>query len=257
MLTGFFGDPLFATNDDVGLAMIGAGVGMAAHPEPHVIFSHYGYGLLLNGLSHIVGAKAHGFLSLFAVGSSFGLFAYTIGRRLEPLIISLSVAGGCIYVAAFLTPQFTVTAGVLVAAGFASYLAASQCGEISRGRLACIYFAVVLGGLIRPASALAVLIICAPALIWIAFKGTHVQRQETRSLIIFLAIIGVMAYGLDWAAYHFSNDWTDALEYNLVRALFNDFSRVPWVPEAPAYNAAGWSRNDYLKDALPGIGCFC
>jgi len=246
-LTAFFGNPLFATNDDVGLAMIGAGFGMAAHPEPHLVFAHYGYGLLLNGLSQIVGPRAHGFMTLFAVGLSLGLFIYAVGKRLEFLLAGLFVAGGCIYVSAFLTPQFTVTAGVLVAAGLACYLAAAQREEISFGLLTSIYLAVVLGGLIRPTSALAVTIVYAPLLGWRALKGDQVEQRNIRYLIVSLGIIELTICALDWAAYYFSADWTRALEYNFTRALFNDFYRVPWRSKAAAYKAA------YLAVVLGGL----
>lgn len=246
MLTILFGNPLFATNDDTGLAMIGAGFGMAAKPEPHLVFSHYGYGLLLKGLSSIVGARAHGFATLFAVGFSLGLFTYVVGKRVDLLVVSLLIAGGFFYAAAFLEPQFTITASALVASGLACYMASVRRGEISPSISACIYFAVILGLLIRPTSAIAVMLVTAPAFAWIAISGA---KSERRSMSVFagsLATIIVLAYGIDWAAYYFSRDWQDVLQYNLVRALFNDFQRVPWDSEAPAYKTAGWSHNDYL-----------
>lgn len=246
MLTAFFANPLFATNDDVAIAMIGAGFGMAAHPEPHLVYSHYGYGLLLNGLSHIVGPRAHGLVTLLAVGFSLGLCAYAMGKRPAFLLTGVLVAGGSIYANALLAPQFTITSGVLVAAGVACYIASTRRDELSPFLLACIYFAVVLGGLIRPASAIAVCIVCAPLLIWIALKGQQDERRGIRYLIVSLCILGGMSLTLEWAAYYFSDDWSQVLEYNFTRALFNDFFRVPWVPDAPAYKAAGWSENDYL-----------
>lgn len=245
-LTVFLGDPLFATNDDVGLAMVGAGFGMAAHPEPHLVFSHYGYGLLLNGLSYVVGARAHGIVTLFAVGFSLGLFVYTIGKRLEFLLVSALIAGGCIYTVALLTPQFTVTSGILVAAALACHAASARRGDFSPMLWACIFFSIILGGLIRPSSAVAVCVICAPHLVWVAFRGTGVEQRSARYLIVFLSIIGILAYALEWAAYYLSDDWKRVLEYNFTRALFNDFYRVPWVPDNAAYKEAGWSNNDYL-----------
>jgi hypothetical protein len=245
VITVLFGNPLFATNDDVGLAMIGAGFGIAAHPEPHLVFSHYGYGLLLNGLSYVVGPRAHGFVTLFAVGFSLSLFIYTLGKRADVLLAGILVAGGCIYTIGLLTPQFTVTSGVLVAAGLAGYIASAQRGEASLILWVAIYSSIILGGLIRPASAVAVCAVCAPLLIWIASRGTQIEKRSTRHLLAFLAIAGAAAYALEWAAYYFSNDWKRVLEYNFTRALFNDFFRVPWIPDDPAYRAAGWSENDY------------
>jgi hypothetical protein len=63
-----------------------------------------------------------------------------------------------------------------------------------------------------------------------------------------MAVIAVMAaaiYVTDNAAYALSPDWRDALTYNQVRSLFNDYFRIPWVPGAPEYAKVGWSENDY------------
>ena len=56
------GTPLFEINDDGELAQIGAGFGLAVEPEPHLIFSHFGYGVLLNVVSRFAGPHAHGFV---------------------------------------------------------------------------------------------------------------------------------------------------------------------------------------------------
>jgi hypothetical protein len=239
------GSPLFATNDDAGLALVGAGLGMAAEPEPHLVFSHYGYGLLLNGLSRLVGASAYGFATMLGVGFSLGLFIYAVGRRWDALIAALCVVGGTIYTTAFLQPQFTVTAGMLAAAAAAGYIASAHRREDSCGILLLLYAAGVLGFLIRPASALAVMVVCAPALIWIVVREAPVGKGKGRNIAFVLTVTGLLLYASDWAAYHFSEGWRNVLEYNLVRALFNDFFQVPWVAEAPAYRAAGWSENDY------------
>lgn len=71
-------------------------------------------------------------------------------------------------------------------------------------------------------------------------------RQNMRNFAMSLAAVFALAYASDWAAYRFSDSWNNVLQYNFVRGLFNDFGRVPWIPEASEYKNAGWSKNDYL-----------
>ena len=77
------GNPLFEGNDDTGLAMVGAGFGLAAEPDAHLIFSHYGYGLLLGAVSRFAGPNAHGWISLAALGLSMGLFLRALCEHLR------------------------------------------------------------------------------------------------------------------------------------------------------------------------------
>lgn len=246
VLAAILGNPLYATNDDAALAMIGAGIGMAVEPARHLVFSHYGYGVLLAGLSPIVGGKAHGFISLFSVGFSLGLLTYAVGQRLSTLLIALFTAGSLVYVTALLEPQFTVTAGVLYAAATACFVSCVRRKEVSLLGSLFIYCAIVLSLLIRPSSTMAAVIVTAPALLWVAMRGDIAERREIRHFAIAVACIVTLLYGVDWAAYYFSPEWRPVLQYNFVRGLFNDFNRVPWVPGGAAYREAGWSENDYL-----------
>jgi hypothetical protein len=60
-----------------------------------------------------------------------------------------------------------------------------------------------------------------------------------------IAVIAVVIYVTDKAAYALSPSWRDALEYNQLRSLFNDYFRIPWIPGAPEYAKVGWSENDH------------
>src|ERR1700722_2355452 len=68
-----FGEPLYQENDDPLLAMVSAGFGVAVTPEPHLIWSHLGYGLLLGALSRLIGLNAHGWGTAFAIWLSLTL----------------------------------------------------------------------------------------------------------------------------------------------------------------------------------------
>jgi hypothetical protein len=240
---------LFDGNDDTGLAMMGAGFGVAVEPEPHLIFSHFGYGLLLSFVSRFAGPYAHGWTSLAALGLSIGLYSRAVceharghGALLGTLMI---IAAGCVFAQALLEVQFTITAGLLFGAAMSCWLTVLREGTGSPGLAAVIYGALILSFLIRPSAAILGFVVVGPALVWLAWRGPTSSRSPTRHLIITIAAIATMVYFADRAAYAFSADWRDVLEYNQLRSLFNDFFRIPWIATAPEYQKVGWSANDY------------
>jgi hypothetical protein len=244
-----FGKPLFETNDDCGLAMIGAGFGTAVEPEPHLIFSHFGYGLLLNAVSRFAGPNAHGWTTLAALGGSIGLYAHAISGywREDPVLVgaALVIGLGCVFTRALLDPQFTLTASLLFGAATGCWLAALREGAQSPGLAAGIYGALILSFLMRPAIAILGPIVVGPALIWLAWRGPESSRRQTLRFLIALVAIAAAIYLTDKAAYFFSPEWRDAVEYNQLRSLFNDFYRIPWIPNSPEYAKVGWSANDH------------
>jgi hypothetical protein len=244
-----FGAPLFETNDDCGLAMIGAGFGAAIEPEPHLIFAHFGYGLLLNLVSRFAGPNAHGWTSLVALGLSMGLYARALTEHWPKqgfmVAAALIIAFGCVFTRASLDPQFTITASLLFGAATACWLAEQRNGARSAGLAAGIYGALILSFLIRPSAAILGLVVVGPALIWLAWRGPESSRQSTRHFLGALGAIALVIYLTDTAAYSFSAAWHNAIEYNQLRSLFNDFYRIPWIPGAPEYAKVGWSANDH------------
>jgi hypothetical protein len=244
-----FGNPLFDGNDDTGLAMLGAGFGLAVEPEPHLIFSHFGYGVLLNVVSRLAGPCAHGWATLAALGLGMGLYARALCEqsRANGYLVgtALLVAIGCVFTRAFLLQQFTTTAAVLFGAAIGCWLAVLRSGARSPGLRALIYTAIVLSFLIRPSAAMLGLVVVIPTLIWLVWLGPVDSRKPTFRLMAVIAVIAVAIYVTDKSAYVLSPDWRDALEYNQIRALFNDYFRIPWIPGAPEYAKVGWSENDH------------
>jgi hypothetical protein len=243
------GTPLFEGNDDAGLAMTGAGFGPAVAPEPHLIFSHFGYGLLLKFVSRFAGPYAHGWTTLAALGLSLGLYSRALcgdWRRQGYLVATaLVIASGCVFARASLEPQFTITAALLFGTAVGCWLSTQREATRSATLSTAIYGALILGFMIRPAAAALGLIVVGPALLWLAWRGPTGGRLPARHFITAIAAIAVMAYLTDKAAYALSDDWRNVIAYNQLRALFNDFFRIPWIPGAPEYAKVGWSANDH------------
>jgi hypothetical protein len=242
-----FGNPLFEGNDDTGLSMIGAGFGLAVTPEAHLIFSHYGYGLLIGAISRLAGPLAHGWISLTALALSIGLYVRALcelrGTRTLAAAALLSAAG--IFSQALLELQFTITAALLFGSAIGCSLAVQRNGARSPWLSAAIYGALVLSFLMRPSAAALGCVVIGPALLWLAWRGPAESRRPIRHLLIAVAAIALTAYLTDKAAYALSADWRDAVEYNQLRSLFNDYFRIPWIPGAPEYAKVGWSASDH------------
>jgi hypothetical protein len=242
----YFGAPLYIENDDPGLAMVGAGFGEAVHPEPHLIFSHYGYGLILGTLSRLVGPYAHGWFTIFAIWFSLVLVIRASLRAadLKVCLTILVVCLGCIYLATLLSAEFTTTAAVLFGAAIAEWLSSSyREPKLPYLGTAVLLVALVLSYLIRPESYLMGFIIVLPMLAVLCWRSQ--VKQRARLLAISLVIIAIAGFETDNLAYSNSSDWRDIPEYNDLRAQFTDYGRVPWLPQAPEYRQLGWSYNDY------------
>ena len=241
-----FAEPMFEGNDDTGLAMLGAGFGIAAGPEAHLIFSHYGYGLVLHAVSGLAGDHAHGWTTLAAIGISMALCLRALLATAAPSVV-LAVAGvalaGGVFVRPLLDPQFTITSSMLLGSAIACRIAL-QPGGARPAVTVAIYLAILLGFLIRPASAVMVLVVVGPLLIWLAWRGPAAQRGPLRRFMLAVGAIAIVSLATDYAAYSLSVDWNDALAYNRLRSLFNDFFRVPWEGGEAAYRHVGWSIND-------------
>lgn len=241
-----FGEPLYQENDDPLLAMVSAGFGVAVTPEPHLIWSHLGYGLLLGALSRLIGLNAHGWVTVFAIWLSLTLLIRVSLQARSPKIrwCVLLVCLGCIFLAALLAAQFTITAAVLFGAAFANFLASAEERQPIRSLwTAANILAFVLSYLIRPESYMMGLVIVLPALLFLCWYRSEINRRA-RILAVCLPLV-VAAGSIQTIAYSTSPEWRYVPEYIDLLNDLNDFHRVPWLPQAPEYRQVGWTSNDY------------
>jgi len=241
-----FGEPLYDSNDDPGIAMVGAGFGEAAHPDPHLVWCHYGYGLVLATLSKFVGPNAHGWVTIAAVWLSLALLIRALWRAQKTIVrfSLLLLSTGAIFSVALLSAEFTTTAGVLFGAAIASWLADETHDRKSLLAMAAIVLALILSYLIRPESYCLGLTIVMPALLFLCWRRRKLLSRYT-VMGFCLAVIFALGFATDKLAYSTSADWRSVPEYNELRAQFNDYYRVPWRPQAPEYKTVGWTSNDY------------
>lgn len=227
--------------------MVGAGFGEAARPEPFLIWSHLGYGLLLKGLSHLVGPNAHGWVTIFSIWLSFALVIKAsfnaANWRIRLCLVTLCL--GCVYSMALLAAEFTITSSVLFGAAMAHWLG-SLLGEKSppsRLWVLARITAFILSYLIRPESYIMGLIILAPTIFILGWRRTS---AGTRARVLAAGLILIVVLG--WSekiAYRSSPRWRHVPENMDLVDQFLMYNRMPWSPQAPEYRQVGWSRNDY------------
>ena len=241
-----FGEPLYQSNDDVGLAMLGAGFGEAVKPTPYLIWSHFGYGLILKGLSHLVGPNAHGWVTIFSIWLSLALIirvsfdAASWWVRLSVLVVCF----GCVYVIALLAAEFTITASVLFGAALAHWLVSlGQDRPQSRLWVSARIAAFLLSYLIRPESYIMGLAIAAPTIFFLCWRRDKIGVR-VRVLASGLALIVVLGWS-EKIVYWSSPAWRHVPEHMDLLNQFAMYNRVPWSPQAPEYRQAGWTGNDY------------
>jgi hypothetical protein len=243
-----FAEPVYQVNDDSFLAMVGGGFGVAVRPESHLLWSHIGYGLILNGLSGLVGPNAHGWMTVFSVWLSLLLVIAAVLRasRRDFRLFVLLICLGCVYLSAVLSAEFTVTSAVLFVAGIAMFIVlAAEETPRSRTWTAISILAIVLGYLIRPDSYLMGLAIIGPALIFLCWRRSKFA-SSARLLALILVSIALVGFATDKLAYLASPDWRSVPQYFDLATNFTDYNRVPWIPTAPAYRQVGWSFDDYV-----------
>jgi hypothetical protein len=228
--------------------MVGGGFGVAVRPESHLLWSHFGYGLILNGLSTLVGPNAHGWMMVYSIWLSLLLILATILRASRydfgPFVLLICL--GCIYLSAVLSAEFTVTSAVLFGAGIAMFIVlAAEERPRSRTWTAISILAIVLGYLIRPDSYVMGLVIVGPPLFFLCWRRSKFA-SSARLLALILVSLALVGLASDKLAYLASPDWRSVPRYFDLATNFTDYNRVPWIPTAPAYRQVGWSFDDYV-----------
>src|ERR1051326_6150390 len=206
-------EPIFAANDDVGLAMVGSGFGMAIHPQAHLIFSNYGYGLLLGVFGRVIGPTAHGWITLVSLAACLFLLLraqLSAGKDLFNAMSWIAILI-CLFVAQLVGPQFTMTATVLFASAIACTLVTDWRSHRPILSYVSVCCALAMGFLIRPESFLMGAIVTAPLLGFLSWTD-NAQRWTARILCAAIVLIICSGYAGNHLAYAGSPEWSNAEE---------------------------------------------
>jgi hypothetical protein len=246
-------DPRYATNDDPLIAMLPAGTGFAAAPDEHLVFSNVLVGLSLRHLhaarpgvpwyaayllaTHLLALTGLLYAALRARGGArgAGLFLVYFAVAAVPFANNLQFT-----VAAFVAAQ----AGLLLA--IAPLLRGEDEGEVRLPALAAVGLAV-LGSLIRFEAFLLALALTLPAAVAAGWRRPRAAWAGPAAVVAAAAVLALGARAFDAAYYARAADWAEYRAFNRTLAEFVDFERAnDYTAEtAPAFRAAGWSRNDH------------
>lgn len=229
--------PRWETNDDVGMAMVAHGYGMAASGSPNLIFSNVVWGhivRLVPSLGGISGYAVATFAVLVAVGTAllYGLRRLGHGWWL----------GGCVVafllVRPVLLPQFTVNAGLMAVAAVICLNVYAQARQMQ-----WLWLGVgllFLSAMVRSHECMLVMLVALPLLPWRALARGHAPRWA----FAVLALALLAAAWLDWQAYR-APEWKDFNDLNLVRAAFTDFGAGQHLIARPEIlDRYGYTAND-------------
>src|SRR4051794_20988339 len=104
--------PFWETNDDVGMAMILDGYGLAAYPSPGILFPNILYGYALAALPQIGDISRYGLAAISLNLLSIVLLCRALCLLTGNYVLTLSVIA-LTSLPPLVFPQFTVLAGML------------------------------------------------------------------------------------------------------------------------------------------------
>jgi hypothetical protein len=254
--------PVWGTNDDVGMSMLGAGVWNSAQPTAYLLFINV---LLGGAIQHLYmwvpSVPWYGIVFILILFASLIVLNHAVFRlRRDPLAMLL-VGGACLATClpALWHMQFTVISGLAALAGMSVLLSqAIRRTPGVGGAVRAFVLALTLlfvGGMMRFQSCVMVLVLTIPALGVLVFSGLGAIRTAKRRLLhvgifVLVVLIGLGGLlGLERVdAYSYSKDpgWTEWHKLNEAKSEFLDYDRVKFNEQTkPAFDRVGWSENDY------------
>lgn len=220
LITGIL-PPFWQTNDDLGMAMMVDGYGLAAYASPAIIYSNILYGYIINALPYIADISRYSLVSIVLNVAAI----FSICRSLCLLSGNILIAFSITALAApfiLVLPQFTVLAGALSTAGILHVLLYFDRKMTIELALAGGF--LFLGYLIRSQEFYLVLLVGVPALPLRAL----IRDRRTMILVVVMAVLVLAAMVADWRYYQ-TPEWRTFRETNLLRAPLTDFSIASYI----------------------------
>lgn len=238
----FASRPFWLTNDDVSMAMIANGTGIAAAPSPRLVLTNIAWGYLIGWLPSMGGIQPYTLMTYLALGLSYLAVLYALARShanpwlAAPLLLT-------VFVPTLVYPQYTLVAGYLACAGCVLICLPSAAQSWLSIGLAGVL--LVLSGLVRADETLLVALVSAPLCLgcWSVTADAGIRRRW----LLVLAIAGVAFVGFQlWDFHVFSaGSWQRFGETYTLRTALTDFNvNGFYVEHQQPLRQAGYSPND-------------
>ena len=229
--------PLWETNDDVSMAMIAHGYGVAAMGTPKILFSNVLWGDLVRLLPTLGGIDGYSLAVLGALVISGAVMICSL-RSFRVGVLASAAVLTLILLRAVLRPQFTVTAGLLAVVAVLCWQLYARTRNWRVLIMGCVL--ALLAYLERAPEFLLVIVVAAPLISW----RSLVTDRAGRIALIGLATAIAVAAVVDHQAYE-TPDWQAFNELNSARAPLTDYHAGASLKEHPEIlRQHGYSIND-------------
>jgi hypothetical protein len=230
-------EPFWESNDDSGMSMIAHGYGIGTTPSPLLLFENVLIGYLLQVLPTIYGVLPYSWFAMGLILVAGWALLYFVVRSGGALWLAL-FALALVYARIIAAPQFTITAGLLTAAGVLacfSYIRVPSLGALVAGAVL-----VVAGYLVRPEAAAFVMVIALPLVPW---REISLKRAEIVTAVLTFGFV-VFATVLDFQHYT-GPEWASFRALDPLRVSLTDYSFAEYILKHPSQiHAHGFSKND-------------
>ena len=229
--------PLWETNDDVGMSMIAHGYGVAAFSSPNLVFSNVIWGYLTQSTPTINGILGYSIVTiatLILIGCMlmYGMLRYDTGYINSVFIFVL------IMLRPLLFPQFTINAGLITVISII-FLKLYEIRNI-KSLLISSCFLFYIGYLIRSEECLLVLFISLPFLNW---KALSKQSFLYRAFLVLFILLAFSSF-VNYQAYQ-TPDWIEFKETAKVLGQLVDYGGSRLLSQHPEiYEKYSYSLND-------------
>jgi hypothetical protein len=233
-------EPMWQSNDDVAMAMVSGGFGLAAGSgSPNILFSNVIWGEFVRVIPAVAGVSGYALATLISIfAAAWGIFYFLVRLREGYLVGFLALV--LVFSRPLLFPQFTLNAGLLTVASVLALFAYLRFGETLT--LVCAVILAFAGFLVRREEFALVLLVALPLLPWRILKTSRPLQLSLGAL----AILVLGATAIDWAAYR-TPQWEAFQAINKARLPMTDFGAAPLLLQRPDLLAKyGYSENDVL-----------
>ncbi len=255
--------PQYQTNDDVGMTMLAAGVGLGPEPSPYLLFIHPLLGQFLSSLYRVCPEVAWYtlFLTLLRILSGVVLGVAILGRR--PSAVRAALLTGyflLVDLPCHVCPQFSLVAAGAAQAAVVLWLSRGPQRPWSGASLATFLGLLALAVMLRPDHAVLIVLLATPllavdAMLTLRRGAAHpatlfrvrLWAWAGRTGLPFLVAVtlGLVLQRYQQWFYATSPGWEDFYAYNYLRGMCTDFGREDSKPISDeALARVGWSRND-------------